>query len=279
MILLKYEWQKLVSYRIIWGFLALCLAFNGLLLYNERWSAAEFNNNFYTEPIIQATNQFLYNCFFKALLLEGLLLAVLVVLCLLEHEKSNHTDVIWAATRTGRSLWGVKAIAGACLATVFYLLLILVSFAVYFAVWDWQNVWTGNLASHSNIVFEPALSWQHLLVVIGLGAGLIVIYSLLTALCGICFGNIYAAILLLLVASLAGWTLWSYCFLHKLWIGFVIASFLPVSLFNQPLAWFDNNSTIFIIPWQETYVVCSWLIISGLGCVWALWRFSKQDFH
>lgn len=273
MILLKYEWKKLVSYQIVWIFLALCLAFNCLLLYTE------FHNNFYVEPTIQACNIFLYNCFFKALLAEGLLLAVLVMLCLLEHEKSGRTDVIWAATRTGRSLWEIKVIVGVYSATAFYLLLVLVSFAAYFGVRNWQHLGNGSLSSPLNIGLEQAELLQHLLAVIVIGAVLVMIYSLLTALCEICFGNIHGAMLVLIAVNMAGYTLWSYCFSHKLWTGFIIASFLPINLLNQPLDWFNNDSMIFIIPWQETYIVCIWLIISGLACVWTLWRFRKKDFY
>ena len=31
--LLCHEWRKLLRLPVLWGFLALCLAFNGLLLY------------------------------------------------------------------------------------------------------------------------------------------------------------------------------------------------------------------------------------------------------
>ena len=43
MILMKYEWKKLFTMPALWVLVALCLAFNGLVIYNYRNIADEFN--------------------------------------------------------------------------------------------------------------------------------------------------------------------------------------------------------------------------------------------
>lgn len=250
--------------------------------------------DFFAGPATEAANAFLYKVFFKALLTEGILLGVLAILSLLDHERVNRTTAALCASRTGRRLWRTKAAAGVSAALALYLLLAAASFALYFALWDYTGLWGASMASQfnagiwskSDIQYEtsrPFLPWAdftaltYLLSAVGLGAALTAVFTLLAAVCGLLAGNVYLAAVAMVLLVMSSWAAWYAGYMAGNWAFFVPLSFSPASLWDQTLGWFTEGGILYFIPWQETAVTALWLLLGGTGTALALRRFDRRD--
>ena len=250
--------------------------------------------DFFAGPVTVEANSFLYKIFFKALLMEGVLLGALSMLCLLDHERANRTTAALCVSRTGRRLWRTKAAAGVTAALALYLLLAVASFMLYFALWDYSGVWGASMASQfntgiwsrSDVQYEtsrPFIPWAdftagtYLLSAVGLGAALTVVFTLLAAVCGILAGNAYVSTVAMVLLVMTGWAAWYAGYMGGNWAVFVTHSFFPTSQLDQTLGWFTEGGIIYFIPWQETVTTALWLLLGGGGTAMALSRFRRKD--
>lgn len=250
--------------------------------------------DFFAGPVTEEANGVLYKIFFKALLTEGILLGILVMLSLMEHERVSRTTAVVCSSRVGRRLWRTKVLAGVTAALVLYLLLVVVSFAAYFALWDWSGVWGASMASQFNTgifheskfsydTYRPFLPWAdftagcYLLAVIVLGAALVVVFTLLAGICGVLVGNAYASAVGLVILVVGGWAIWYTSYMQGCWTVFMPLSFLPTSLWDQTLGWFTEGGILYFVPWQETVTTAMWLLLGGGGTALALRRFERKD--
>ena len=250
--------------------------------------------DFFAGPVTLEANGVLYKIFFKAVLTEGILLGILAMLSLMEHERVSRTTAAVCSTRVGRRLWRTKVLAGVTAALVLYLLLAVVSFVFYFAMWDWSGVWGASMASQFNTgifheskfsydTYRPFLPWadftagSYLLAVIVLGAALVVVFTLLAGICGTLVGNAYASAVGLMILVVGGWAIWYTGYLQGCWAVFMPLSFLPTSLWDQTLGWFTEGGIRYFIPWQETITTAVWLLLGGGGAALALRRFDRKD--
>ncbi len=250
--------------------------------------------DFFAGPVTEEANGVLYKIFFKALLTEGILLGILAMLSLMEHEQVSRTAAAVCSSRVGRRLWRTKVLAGVTAALAVYLLLVAVSFAVYFALWDWSGVWGASMASQFNTgifhestynydAYRPFLPWadftagSYLLAVAALGAALVVVFALLAGICGLLVGNAYASAVGLVILVVGGWAVWYTGYMQGCWAVFMPLSFLPTSLWDQTLGWFTEGGIMYFIPWQETVTTAVWLLLGGGGAMLALSRFNRKD--
>lgn len=250
--------------------------------------------DFFAGPVTLEANNMIYKIFFKALLSEGILLGILSMLFLLDHERSNRTVAAVCSSRTGRKLWRTKVLAGVTAALAMYFLLTVLSFAAFFSLWDWSGVWDASMASQFNTgIFlqsdynydasRPFLPWadftagSYLLAMLVLGAALTVVFTLLAAVFGVLVGNAYAAALAMVIFVIASWSVWYTSYLQNCWAVFLPLSFLPASLWDQCLGWFTDGGIMYFIPWQETATTALWLVLGGGGTALALGRFNRKD--
>lgn len=250
--------------------------------------------DFFAGPVTEEANSVLYKIFFKAILSEGIILGVLSMLFLLDYERANRTTAAICSARVGRTLWRTKVFAGVTAALALYLLLAVLSFAAYFALWDWSGVWGASMASQFNTgIFSqsdfgydgsrPFIPWadftagSYLLAVMALGAALTAVFTLLAAICGVLLRNAYASALAIVIFVIASWAAWYTSYMQGCWAVFAPLSFLPASLWDQTLGWFTDGGIMYFIPWQETAVTALWLVLGGGGTALALKRFARKD--
>ncbi len=250
--------------------------------------------DFFAGPATEEANGILYRLFFKALLTEGILLGVLVMLSLTDHERVHRTTAAVCSSLVCRRLWRIKTLAGVAAALALYLILAAASFAAYFALWDYSGVWGASMASQFNTgifheskfsydTYRPFLPWadftagSYLLATTALGAGLVAVFTLLAAACGTLVRNAYASAVGLAVLTAGSWGIWYASYLRGCWAVFVPLSFLPVSLWDQTLGWFTEGGILYFIPWQETVTAVVWLLLGGGGMHLALKRFNRKD--
>lgn len=250
--------------------------------------------DFFAGPVTMEANGVIYKIFFKALLSEGVVLGVLSMLFLLDYERGSRTTAAVCSSRVGRKLWRTKVLAGMSAALALYLLLAVLSFAAFFALWDWSGVWDASMASQFNTgIFQqsdinydasrPFLPWadftagSYLLAVISLGAALTAVFTLLAAVFGTLLGNTYASALAMVIFIIASWSVWYTSYMQGCWAVFMPLSFFPASLWDQTLGWFTDGGIMYFIPWQETFVTVLWLALGGGGAALALRRFNRKD--
>lgn len=250
--------------------------------------------DFFAGPVTEEANSVLYRIYFKALLTEGIVLGILSMLFLLDHERASRTTAAVCTSRTGRRLWRTKALAGVTAAVALYFLLAAVSFAAWFALWDWSGVWNASMASQFNTgifgestfsydSYRPFLPWadftagSYLLAMVALGAVLTAVFTLLTAILGVLIGNAYAAALAMVIFVVASWAVWYTSYMEGCWAVFAPLSFLPASLWDQTLGWFTEGGIMYFIPWQETVTTVLWLVLGGGGTALSLGWFDRKD--
>lgn len=245
----------------------------------------------YAGPLDNLTHdsfQFLFGSLMRAILTESSLLGMLAVLYLLGHEDICRTTQQVYASRTGRRLCRVKVLAGLAAALVLYALLVLLTLAPYFALWNYSGIWSASVSSQFNYLTDmlyrrPFFTWadftvvQYLIAALALGGALTAVFCLLAAVCGVLVRNAYLAALALMLLCLAPLTALCACGAVKWWPAYFALCFQPVSLWLCAGGWFTELGLSAVLPWQETVTTAVNLILLGSGTALALKRFSRKD--
>ena len=244
--------------------------------------------DWYGGPSSHNVHQFLYGTLMRAVLTEGAVLGMLSMLYLLGYENQQRTAAWVHASYTGRKLFRCKVLAGIIWALAIYLLLAAVTLTVFLLFWNWGGVWGGSVSSQFNyitdmLVRRPFFTWAdftaagYLAAVVGLGALLTVVFTLLAAVCGTLIQKIYISALVLTLLLCGGAAAQALCAQLGLWMGYALLTFQPVSLWLSINGWFTELGLSAFVPWQETVATGVGLAICGAGTALALWRFGRKD--
>lgn len=244
--------------------------------------------DFYAGPITHDSHQFLFGTLIKAVTAEGALLAMLSMLYLLGQEALTHTEGLLCASRRGRSLWKNKIAAGLLSGTLLYALLSFLTLLPYFLLWDYSSVWNQSVSSRFNyiqdlLITKPFITWadftvaQYLAATLLLGAFLILLFSLLAAICGLCIRNTYLLVLFLLLFFAGGLSLSTLFADQKLWVPYLLSYLQPICLWLSQNVWFTESGSVAAFAWQEVLGTAGNLILFGLGSALALKYFYRKD--
>ena len=305
-----WEWRKLLTLPALWGFLALCLAFNGLLMPNAPGDCQTFGEisataralgqrvdhlaqtgaamDLYAGPMTHDSHQFLFGTLMRAMVGEGAVLGMLAALYLLGYEKVHRTEGMVYTTCTGRNMVRGKIVAAVTAGVALYLLLTGLTLGIYFVQWDYSGLWSASVSSQFNfltdmMVRRPFLTWadftvaQYLVACLALGGGLVVGMTLLAALCGTLVRSVYGAALVLLLGCLGSLALQALMAQGGLWVAFYLVGFLPVGLWLNSGAWFTEMGMNAILPWQECASVGVIFLLAGVALWAACRRFRRKD--
>ena len=244
--------------------------------------------DWYGGPITHNVHQFLYSVLMRAVLTEGTVLGMLSMIFLLGYENQQRTAAGVYASRTGRKLCRRKVLAGVIWAPAIYLLLAVVTLGIFLLFWDWSSVWGGSVSSQFNYIIDmlvrrPFFTWtdftagSYMAAVVGLGGLLTVAFALLAAVCGTLVQNIYLSALVLALLLCGGAAVQALCAQAGLWMGYVLLTFQPVSIWLYINGWFTELGLNAFIPWQETVGAGLSLTVCGLGTALALRHFGRKD--
>ncbi|MDE6055207.1 MAG: hypothetical protein K2G55_15965, partial [Lachnospiraceae bacterium] len=219
----------------------------------------------------------------RAILAEGSICAMLMVLYLMGYEQMNHTAGQVCVSRTGRRLWVDKLAAAVLSAVILYFLLVGVTLLVYFNLWDYSGVWQDSVSSRFNYLTDmlytrPFLTWhdftvgKYLVAVLSLGAALVVVFGLMAAVCAMLFRNVYGAALVLALVLFGGIGLGSLFSQCKAWGMYFITTMQPSAVWLSVNVWFTESGISAFLPWQEVIsvalhlMVCSIVVMILLRC-------------
>lgn len=234
------------------------------------------------------SHQFLFGTLMRAMLAEGSICAMLIVLYLMGYEQLNRTEGTVCASCIGRRLWGKKLAAAMMSAGTLYMMLIGVTLAVYFGRWDYSGIWGDSVSSRFNYLTDmlhkrPFLTWGdfttggYLTASLVLGAALVAVSGLMAAVCAMQFRNIYAAVLVLSTVLFGGIGLGSLLSQCRFWAAYFITTLQPQAVWLDVNVWFTEAGIATFMPWQETVAVVLNLALYG-AAVWGMFRrFMRRD--
>ncbi|MDE7414982.1 MAG: hypothetical protein K2N44_01475 [Lachnospiraceae bacterium] len=244
--------------------------------------------DFYAGDITYESHQFLFSSLIRAILAEGSICAMLMVLYLMGYEQMNHTAGQVCASRTGRRLWVDKLAAAVLSAVILYCLLVGVTLLVYFNLWDYSGVWQDSVSSRFNYLTDmlytrPFLTWhdftvgEYLASVLSLGAALVVVFGLMAAVCAMMFRNVYGAALVLALVLFGGIGLGSLFSQCKAWGMYFITTMQPSAVWLSVNVWFTESGISAFLPWQEVISVALHLMVCGIVVTILLRCFMSKD--
>lgn len=233
---------------------------------------------------------FIRNRLFRVILGEGLIFAILLGLYGSTSERLTKTDVLVMTTKSGRKTQVSKYIAGLMLTSLFYIMLVILTFGFFNYVHPIRTLWQTSMSTqfHVNVYFPqlleiPFIPWlpmtllNYTILSIVLGGLLIVICHGFNFLVGlwtnhlfrgfIVFVFIYVVLqgLVQIVEQMGWWKLHALLMWH------------PVSLWNIQGYWFTEMGPYATIPWQESIAIVVNLILLGIGGMLTSKVYAKKE--
>ncbi len=223
------------------------------------------------------TYDVIHSSFYQAvsfpLVLEGILMAVLIALLTTGFEGAASTVVY--STRTGRTLQKTKFVAGVLVSLGLYVLLALATMAVFALLWDLGSIWGANIASQFHTIrvvirVFPFIPWvdftfaTYVLAVLSLGAGVMILFYLVSFGIGLMVKHSYYGFLALL--SLVGLDIGLSMLTgnSSAWGLYQLCSLTPFQQWFTMRTWFTGLSVTSVIPMQECWVVGAWMVLLAM---------------
>ncbi|NLO85607.1 MAG: hypothetical protein GX096_09295 [Clostridiales bacterium] len=237
-----------------------------------------------TKPLLDS----LFGTLCRAVITQGMLLAVLIALYSCGYEGLSRTETIAYSTKTGRSVQQSKLVASAIASLAAYVLLALASLAVFEVVWELGSIWNASMSSQFYYVSSvgvsfPFLTWSpftvggYLLATLLLGAAVVLIFHLLGFASGLLVGNTYYGFMLGFVGCVLNFGAIMVCGDGGLWTLYQLIQWTPISLWWGQTLWFTGLELGTVIPYQECCSAMGCLLIIGLVTLCLYLRFTKKD--
>ncbi len=236
-------------------------------------------------------HQQLFNDIMGWLLVEGALLAVLLVFLLVGYESIHKTgDVVYAAKK-GRRILRIKMAVSLLAGLGAYVLMALFTLLAYFSLHDYGGTWGSSVSSLFNYRYDiiggyrPFVTWHsfsvltYLAATLGMSAGLIVCFSLMAFGLAVLIRNHYIGFFVFLAANAAVIVLpmqMPKTLTISLYSGYY-AMLTPVWLWLKHSLWFTDGDVDILWPHFETLGFCVSLLALAAFCLLAGMYFRKRD--
>lgn len=238
-----------------------------------------------------ARHQLLFKSLTGWLTTEGALIAALVALLSAGYEQICQTGDVVYSTRKGRRIMLPKLAASLTAGLGAYAILALLTLALYFGMNEYGEVWRSNVSSLFNYRVDwiagarPFVTWHsfsvltYLLAVLGVGAGVVLCFSLMAFGIGMWVRNSYIAFLLFLAANAAMVAVPG--LMPQTWTaGMAVRYFsmlTSVWLWLKHALWFTDGDMDILWAHFETLGLGVSLAALTAFCVLAGIRFGKRD--
>jgi hypothetical protein len=192
----------------------------------------------------------LFADFMPALCLEGIILAILLMLQSFESE--NKAENLIVSTKIGRRVVTHKLLATVILDIILWSVAVTLSLCVYFTINDWGGVWSSSVSSGWNTSQageRPFITWQsftvrgYLFAVLGVNALLMIVFSLIAYVAWLVTHRAYLTFSLIAFGSVASAILVKYFPATR----FVMFE-TPFLLWNRERFWFTDGDCFIVLP-------------------------------
>lgn len=231
---------------------------------------------------------FLFQKLCRAMVTEGMLLAVFMALYICGSEWMARTWPVVYTSRRGRAVQIEKLAAGALCAIASYVAITGVSSAVFAAVWKLGDIWEADMSTQFYSIASmglklPFIPWTtftlrgYFMAVLAMGGIVVLVFYSIGYFWGLVMKNSYAGFVFLL-ASVALNFEWIMITGNNAWWGlYEAALWTPVAFWwFQPL-WFSDMGISALVPWQECAVGLLCAIMAGVLLAAGLRYFNHKD--
>ena len=252
----------------------------------QRLDAAGAEFSLYAASETPRMHNLLFGVMLRAIITETCLLAALIMLHLCAYERQNKTERMIYSSKTGRSVFRYKLGAGFLTSILCFAFIAAVSLIVYFALFDYSQLWSCNVSSGFNYVsdragLKPLLTWVsftvagYLFAMLGLGLLLSLVFAMMGAVIGLLLRSSYTGMLLFFLACLAMLAI-PYMFSEAgIWGGYFLAQLSPVTLWFSSPYWLTDMGSLSIIPLHETAGIAANIVLWGL-LLFVSYRYMKR---
>jgi hypothetical protein len=225
------------------------------------------------------------------LIIEGVLIATLLVFLSVGYENNHRTEDIVYSARKGRSILRTKITASISAGLGSYIILAMFTFFVYFSFNDYGDIWGSNVSSVFNYRYDliagyrPFVTWHSFRVLtyfaatLGMSVGLILCFSLMSFSISVLIRNHYVGFLVFVVSNAAIIVL-PMQISQTLTVGLYARYYsmlTPVWLWLKHSIWFTDGDVDILWPHFETLGLCTSLLVLIALCMLAVIYFRKRD--
>ncbi len=201
----------------------------------------------------------------RAVLTEGLLLAVFSALYICGIERTERTWLTVYASKRGRRVQTDKFLAGLFYALTAYAVIAAVSCAAFACIWQLGDIWNTDVCTQFYYVTVmaaeiPFVTWipftmcSYLAAVLLSGMAVSAVFYILGYVTGLAVQNSYAGFIVLAAACALNFEAVLLAGNQAYWGFFEAAMWTPVMLWWMQPLWFTDMGMHAVVPWQECWV-------------------------
>jgi len=241
----------------------------------------EHRTLFFNSSLLR-THSLLFKTIYSALIIEGMLLAVLITGGLMNYEYEQGTHLLTYSTKVGRRLNFKKLKASLLAAIMVTTVLVVITLGGYFLTFSHQGLWQVPIASFfnrefpvPNIPWWPLAFWQYLLCTVAIIYGCQILFTLLTYGLTVMVKSSYRVFFLFLslgalLLLLPGW-------MPRDGISIFISAFTPFTLVFNSSKWLMESGPFTSFQYYEILTLGVWGAFSALIMLWGKKKFVKED--
>ena len=224
----------------------------------------------------------------KALLLECVIFISLLSLRAFSMEKQTEMSALIYSSQRGRRIAGDKILANGLVSVLYCIGLISLSLIVFFAGWNFSNLWDANMASsfhyvldsNDPILWKPFMTWvsltlkEYFVCSLVLIAGILLAWWLLANIVSLLVpDSLWGGIALAAMLCLPFFGL---ILLHFPWLYFLDTWTLSTIIYcNQ--WWFTDLGIYSFFPYQEIWSVVIHLLLTAVGIGAGIRHFKRKE--
>lgn len=236
-------------------------------------------------------HQKLFNDLMGWLLIEGILIAVILVFLSVGYEINNRTEDVVYSTKKGRNILRPKILTSILAGFGAYALLTLFTFLVYFSVNEYGGIWGSNISSLFNYRYDfiagyrPFVTWHsfsvltYLMASLAMSMGVILCFMFMAFGISVLVRNHYIGFLVFLASNVAIYTLPMQIPPALTAGGYAryYSMLTPVWLWLKHSIWFTDGDADILWPHFETLGFCVSLLVLIIFCMFTTFYFRKRD--
>ncbi|NLV89549.1 MAG: ABC transporter permease subunit [Tissierellia bacterium] len=241
----------------------------------------EHKNLFFLGKVYRL-HSILFKSLFKIIIFEIIILVVLITAYIVNYEFDNKTEAITYTTKRGRDLILDKLYVSIFSSLVVTTIILLVTLALYFIIFDYSGLWKVPISSYFNTDHNfPYLSWwkmsfvQFLFFTIGLVYSITLLFNGIIFIIARAIKNTYFAFfvfaiifgLFLILPRLAPNSS------NTIFIG----AFTPYFLILNPHVWFMEGGAFATFKYHEIVTLVIWALMIWVLSILSIKRFKRQD--
>lgn len=227
-----------------------------------------------SQSIVMKMHSFLFSTILFFFYIEMIVIAAILTFKSVGNELSEGTQSVVYATKRGRNLQSYKLIACFFAIVILFVAVGLITLLLYFIIypqWEFFNMPICADMYGGIISKVPFTLIQYLLANLGYGLLLILIFSAISYIIGLCVKNTYIGILVFFVLQMVCLIIGMNAYIENTSLSKVVAIFTPITtifainmdkiVLRNCAAWFTLTNAATSLPFFEFIVAAIWIAL------------------